>query len=606
VLRDDFIGNPVVIIQGSRRDYYRFYHLQAVVAAYSPDSILQKLAEIEAAVNEQGLYAAGFVAYEAAPAFDPALKVNGGVEQALPLLWFGLFERRERISGEEVVSWGRESGYVLEEWRPSVSPEEYEQAISHIHSRIAAGDTYQVNYSFRLRAGFQGDPWAFFAELIQAQRPNYAAFIETADFAVCSASPELFFALEDNTLTTRPMKGTAARGLTQTADKEEAEWLQQSTKNRAENVMIVDMIRNDIGRVAEIGSVQVPELFTVERYPTLWQMTSAVTGRSDASIVEIMRALFPCASITGAPKVSTMEIIAELETEPRGLYTGCVGYMAPGRQAQFNVAIRTAVVDKGAKEAVYGVGGGIVWDSVAGNEYLECQVKARILTERRPTFQLLETMLWTPEGGIFLLREHLERLGDSADYFDYPLNLDPLQKQLEEQVKGLSSRRYKIRLLLDERGEVVIERIPLNVEQSTESLHIGMSVEPVKTDNVFLYHKTTNRTVYEQARASRPDCEDVLLWNERGEITEASIANVAFKLDGRLVTPPVQSGLLAGTFRRYLLERGEVEEQVIKLADLSRVEEMYLINSVQEWRRAELVEQLANKSGNYQRPVFTV
>jgi para-aminobenzoate synthetase/4-amino-4-deoxychorismate lyase len=495
---------------------------------------------------------------------------------------------------------------VLEEWRPSVSPEEYEQAISHIHSRIAAGDTYQVNYSFRLRAGFQGDPWAFFAELIQAQRPNYAAFIETADFAVCSASPELFFALEDNTLTTRPMKGTAARGLTQTADKEEAEWLQQSTKNRAENVMIVDMIRNDIGRVAEIGSVQVPELFTVERYPTLWQMTSAVTGRSDASIVEIMRALFPCASITGAPKVSTMEIIAELETEPRGLYTGCVGYMAPGRQAQFNVAIRTAVVDKGAKEAVYGVGGGIVWDSVAGNEYLECQVKARILTERRPTFQLLETMLWTPEGGIFLLREHLERLGDSADYFDYPLNLDPLQKQLEEQVKGLSSRRYKIRLLLDERGEVVIERIPLNVEQSTESLHIGMSVEPVKTDNVFLYHKTTNRTVYEQARASRPDCEDVLLWNERGEITEASIANVAFKLDGRLVTPPVQSGLLAGTFRRYLLERGEVEEQVIKLADLSRVEEMYLINSVQEWRRAELVEQLANKSGNYQRPVFTV
>jgi para-aminobenzoate synthetase/4-amino-4-deoxychorismate lyase len=370
--------------------------------------------------------------------------------------------------------------------------------------------------------------------------------------------------------------------------------------------MIVDMIRNDIGRVAEIGSVQVPELFTVERYPTLWQMTSAVTGRSDASIVEIMRALFPCASITGAPKVSTMEIIAELETEPRELYTGCIGYMAPGRQAQFNVAIRTAVVDKGAKEAVYGVGGGIVWDSVAGNEYLECQVKARILTERRPTFQLLETMLWTPEGGIFLLREHLERLGDSADYFDYPLNLDTLQKQLEEQVKGLSSRRYKIRLLLDERGEVVIERIPLNVEQSTESLHIGMSVEPVKTDNVFLYHKTTNRTVYEQARASRPDCEDVLLWNERGEITEASIANVAFKLDGRLVTPPVQSGLLAGTFRRYLLERGEVEEQVIKLADLSRVEEMYLLNSVQEWRRAELVEQLANKSGNYQRPVFTV
>lgn len=594
MLRDDFIGNPVVIIQGGQRScYYRFHQLQAVITAYSPDTILQKLAQIESAVNEQGLYAAGFIAYEAAPAFDPALSVNSEGGQTFPLLWFGLFRRRDKLSMQDVVLSGRELAYSLGEWRPSIAPEAYERAIGQIHGRIAAGDTYQVNYSFRLRAGFQGEALAFFTDLIQAQRPNYAAFIETADFAVCSASPELFFALDGETITTRPMKGTAARELTPAADKQQAIWLQRSVKNRAENVMIVDMIRNDIGRVAQTGSVQVPELFTVERYPTLWQMTSTVTGRTGASVTEIIKALFPCASITGAPKVSTMQIIAELETEPRRLYTGCIGYLAPGQQAQFNVAIRTAVIDKRANEAanvaVYGVGGGIVWDSVTGNEYLECQVKARILTERRPAFQLLETMLWTPEGGIFLLEAHLARLGDSAEYFDYLLNQVELEQQLEERVSKLSDQRYKIRVLIDQQGEIVIESIPLSVESAAESLRIGMAVEPVKTDNVFLYHKTTYREVYERARASRPDCDEVLLWNERGEITEASVANVVVKMDGKWLTPPVESGLLAGTFRGYLLERGEIEERVIRAADLLQAKEICLINSVQGRRAAELV-----------------
>ncbi len=598
MFRDDLIENPVVIIQSSQQDYYyRFHQPQEIIAAYSVAEVLPKLAQIETAVNEQGLFAAGFIAYEAAPAFDDALKINPGTDIPMPLLWFGLFEERERVRVQELIASGQVQSYGLGDWRPSISQREYGAAINKVHEAIAAGDTYQVNYSFRMRAGFEGSPLAFFVDLIQAQRPNYAAFIETADFAVCSASPELFFTLDGSNLTSRPMKGTVARGLTQTADKQQADWLQHSTKNRAENVMIVDMIRNDIGRVAEIGSVEVPELFTVERYPTLWQMTSTVRGQTTAPVTEIFTALFPCASITGAPKVSTMEIIADLETEPRQLYTGCVGFIGPGRRAQFNVAIRTATIDRQTNEAMYGVGGGIVWDSVTGDEYEECQVKARILTERRPSFKLLETMLWIPGEGIFLLQEHLARLRNSADYFGFSLKMENLLEQLTRQVSVLPNVRHKIRLLLRERGEFVIETIPLEMVQNVtpKTLRIDIAADPVNSKNIFLYHKTSHRAVYDQARASRPNCDDVLLWNERDEVTESSIANVVLRLNGKWLTPPVESGLLAGTYRQYLLAKGEIEEGVIKLADLSRAKAIYLINSVQGWRRAELVEQMTDE-----------
>jgi para-aminobenzoate synthetase/4-amino-4-deoxychorismate lyase len=253
------------------------------------------------------------------------------------------------------------------------------------------------------------------------------------------------------------------------------------------------------------------------------------------------------------------------------------------------------VIDKQTKEAVYGVGGGIVWDSTTGNEYEECQVKARILTERRPSFQLLETMVWTPEEGIFLLELHLARLSDSARYFGYPLNPVTLQAQLANEVKRLPDRRHKIRLLLDEQGRTVFETTPLGGKQAGNPLRIGLSMWPVYTNNVFLYHKTTHRVVYEQARASRPDCDDVILWNERGEITEASIANVVLNLDGRWLTPALHSGLLAGTFRNHLLSIGEITEQIVRKGDLWRADEIFLINSVQGWMRAELVDELTEE-----------
>ncbi len=396
--------------EGSR--WLDFSNPRAIITTKKIGDVLEVLSAIERMVNDQGLFAAGYISYEASPAFDNALVVHQPGD--LPLVWFGLYDCPIEIPAP--IASGT---YNLGSWKPSVTKAQYDQAFCQIKDLIAAGRTYQVNYTLRLRARFLGSARALFQDLVQAQESDYAAYLDLGSVAICSASPELFFELEGTRLTARPMKGTAPRGRTLIEDNQLADWLYHSEKNRAENVMIVDMIRNDIGRVSEIGSVSVPRLFDIERYPTLLQMTSTVVGRSSANIADIMAALFPCASITGAPKVSTMQHIAALESDPRGIYTGCIGYIAPGRRAQFNVAIRTVMIDRSRATAEYGVGGGIVWGSEVEGEYEECQTKARILTERRPKFKLLESILWTPEDGYFLLEEHLTRLGDSAQYFGF-------------------------------------------------------------------------------------------------------------------------------------------------------------------------------------------
>jgi para-aminobenzoate synthetase/4-amino-4-deoxychorismate lyase len=421
-----------------------------------------------------------------------------------------------------------------------------------------------------------------------AQRSNYAAYLDIGPFVICSASPELFFQLNDRDLIARPMKGTIERGRTLVEDNEKANWLQKSEKNRAENVMIVDMIRNDLGRVSAVGSVEVTSLFDVERYPTLWQMTSTVRGKSKAPLVEVLQALFPCASITGAPKVRTMQIIASLETEPRGLYTGCIGYLAPGRQAQFNVAIRTVQIDMANNQAEYGVGGGIVWDSSTSSEYEECQTKARILFDKQPEFQLLESLLWSPTQGYLLLDEHLQRMADSADYFGFRADLGLIRRKLIETSDCLPRQPHKIRLLLNRDGSNIVEAEflePIDGGHKTVSL----ALEPIDPENVFLYHKTTYRKIYEQARAGHPASDDVLLWNNRGELTEATTANIVMRLHGELVTPPVDSGLLAGTYRAKLLANGEIREQVLSLDDLNYFDELYLINSVRKWSKVRML-----------------
>jgi len=577
--------NQVVIHDATTGQWLNFQIPQQVIQTTNVDNVVANLQQVEQLVRERGWYAAGFISYEAASAFDPALPTQMP-DSSFPLLWFGLYDSPEIIqpplTPPQIVK-------AELNWTPSISRSAYAQAIAQIKNYIAQGDTYQVNFTFRLQTPFAGDPWAFFCQLVQAQQAEYAAFVDTGQFTICSASPELFFELNGNQLVSRPMKGTAARGLTFADDQMQAGWLHNSQKNRAENVMIVDMIRNDMGRVAGYGSVCVPKLFAVERYPTVWQMTSTVRANTEAPVSEIMAALFPCASITGAPKPRTMEIIAGLESTPRRIYTGCVGFIAPQQRAQFNVAIRTVLVDRETALAEYGVGGGIVWDSEAGSEYVECQTKARVLTEHRPAFLLLETMLWTPEAGYFLLDHHLRRLFASAMYFDYPADLNKIHDNLVTLARSLPSNPHRIRLLVDKAGTITCQSFPLTGSVSPKPARIKLSPYPVDAGNPFLYHKTTHRQVYEAAQASCTDCDDVLLWNERGEITETCIANVVVQLDGQLVTPPVKSGLLAGTFRDWLLDRGEIVERVITIEEVQQASKIFLINSVRKWREAILV-----------------
>ncbi len=345
-----------------------------IYKAWSIEEVLVRLNEIERAVDERGLYAAGLIAYEAAPAFDSANRVYPSSDSNFPLLWFGIYEEPEHLSALERPI---EQATQPVGWKAEVTEANYRRAIHRIKRAIAHGETYQVNYTYRMRIAWNEDPWPVFANLVNASPAPYAGYLETEDWAVCSFSPELFFSLDSDIILSRPMKGTAQRGLQLEDDLRKSAWLRRSPKNRAENVMIVDMVRNDLGRIAQVGSVKTPVLFQIEKYPTVWQMTSTVQARTDASLGEIFLALFPAASITGAPKIHTMQIITALETSPRRIYTGAIGYYGPGRKARFNVAIRTLLVDKHKQQAEYGVGGGIVWDSRPKLEWEESRIKRK-------------------------------------------------------------------------------------------------------------------------------------------------------------------------------------------------------------------------------------
>jgi para-aminobenzoate synthetase/4-amino-4-deoxychorismate lyase len=377
------------------------------------------------------------------------------------------------------------------------------------------------------------------------------------------------------------MKGTAARGLWFEQDLEQAERLRSSEKERAENVMIVDMVRNDLGRIARAGSVHVPALFSVERYPTVWQMTSTVAAETDASLTEVMAALFPPASITGAPKASTMQIIAGVECSPRRIYTGAIGFLDPDGRAQFNVAIRTALINRKTEVAEYGLGGGIVVDSNAPQERAEAELKSKVLGTRRPHFDLLETMLWEAVGGYSLLELHLKRVTQSAEYFGFKIDARDVRERLETFARKLrpAGTRHRVRMLVSRTGAVDLTSIPL----TDDALGFGdvqLAAEPIDSNDPFLYHKTTNRRVYENAMASRPGEADVLLFNDRSEVTESTLANLIVEIDGSLLTPPVRCGLLPGTARARMLEQRKVREGVIHLDELARASRVFLINSV--------------------------
>jgi len=578
--------------RASRHEWRTFREPLAVLRATRPDEVARCLAEADRAVRSDGYYAAGFVAYEAASAFS--LPTQAPTPDSLPLVCFGLFHP-DTVTSERALPAG--GGYRAGEWRSSIDPAAYAAAMDRIKGHIESGDTYQINFSFRLTASFAGDPIALLRDLDLAQDGPWGAYVDDGRFAICSASPELFFRIDGDRIECRPMKGTAPRGLWAAADREQAERLVTSEKQQAENVMVVDMVRNDLGRVANIGTVQVPALFVAERYPLQWQMTSKVDARTaKGSLLHLFEALFPSGSVTGAPKRSSMGIIRNLETAPRGIYTGAIGYMSPRGRGHFNVAIRTIAIDRRTGQAEFGVGSGVVWDSVEREEYDECLLKASILLTRppesyaagaHPDFQLLETIGWAPDTGFVLLERHLTRLQESAECFGFSCDVTELRALLEIAIADLAGSA-RLRVLLSRDGAIVCEGADLGAPL-VGPLRVALAADPIDPASVFMYHKTTVRDVYERARASRPDADAVLLSNPSGEVTEATEANVVVEIDGEMVTPPIECGLLGGTLRAELLDRGAIRERRVRVDDLGRATRLWLINSVRGWVPATLM-----------------
>ena len=574
----------VLLRTAGERGWLAFAKPSRILEARTAAAVADTLREAQRAVRESGCWAAGFVAYEAAGAFGLPVAAPTRADP-LPLLWFGLYPaahvtRRERIEPD--------GDYATGPWRPSISEPAYRTAIRRIKSRIADGDTYQINFTFRLTSPFRGDPIGLLDDLDRAQRGRWAGYVDTGSHVVCSASPELFYRLEGSRLHCRPMKGTAARGRWSDEDRRHARALRLSEKDRAENVMVVDMTRHDLGRIARIGSVRVPSLFDVERYPGQWQMTSTVAAETmTMDVVEIFESLFPSGSVTGAPKRSSMAIIRGLEAGPRGVYTGAVGCLAPDGRVQFNVAIRTVTIDRRRNEAEFGVGSGVVWDSDEAAEYAECLNKAAMLTRRRAPFRLIETLRWSPADGFVRLDAHLARLRQSAAYFGFERpDESRLRARLAETVRG-RVQDARVRMLAGADAVIEIQVEPL--APVPNPMRVAIAAEPVSSRDAFLFHKTTNRGVYERARAARPGADAVLLWNERGEMTEATEANVVFEIDGRRVTPSLDCGALPGVLRAALVETGELTEAIVR-RDAIGGARIWLISSLRGWVPAVLAE----------------
>ncbi len=584
------MNEPLIILESfdRRRDYssYRFTGLVETISANSPEEVLPALARVEAA-GAAGHHAAGFISYEAATGLNADLSTPPPGE--FPLLWFGIFTKRLAVAPSSLARAEPVGPYLTDDWRFSISHDEYLKQVARVREYIAAGDTYQVNLTMRQRCAFDGDPHAFYLDLCRAQRAPFCAFLETGRFMVLSASPELFFRLHHGRVTTRPMKGTAARGRWYEEDEDAKRRLGADPKERAENLMIVDMLRSDLGMVSVTGSVEVSSLFAIESLETVHQMTSTVSSRlrEGMGIVDLLKAVFPCASVTGAPKKRTMEIIAELEKEPRRLYTGCIGFISPGGEAVFSVAIRTIVIDTATGNAEMGIGSGVTFDSSAEGEYAECLAKGRFALVKQPEFQIVETMLFEEKAGFFLLERHLARLGRSAAYFGFRFNPDPIRRALTARSEPLKES-HKVRLVLSRKGTFTIHTEPVAFDPPDAPLLAAIAEKRLDSGNSFLYHKTTHRPVHNAERAKRPDCADVIFLNERDEVAEGANHNIVVKLDGELLTPPIDSGLLPGVFREELLERGEVSEGVIPAEMLQSAEEIFLINSVRKWRRVRL------------------
>ncbi|QNI37287.1 aminodeoxychorismate synthase component I [Edaphobacter albus] len=595
-------SSNAVLLETSRYDEhnrrsYLFLEPVEIVAAHTMDDLPALFDHIESA-RSNGLHLAGYFHYECGYFFERNHFQQSNMSPG-PIAWFGAYSEPIVFDHLDGVFLTTPPSSVDVEPTPasfatyaalSIPQGEYEEKIDRIQRYIASGDTYQVNFTDRVAVYSQHSAAASFAALVAAQPVAYSALIHHDNRHILSLSPELFFRIEGNRIITRPMKGTMPRGLDLAEDEQQVARLQADEKNRSEHVMIVDLLRNDLGRICRSGSVHVEDLFSVERYQTLLQMTSTISGepRSGLAFYDIFRALFPSGSITGAPKLRTMQIIQELERSPRGVYTGAIGYIAPSGDTTFNVAIRTVVLRDGI--ANMGVGGGIVADSNPSSEYRECQLKASFLTRQHQKFQLIETMLFDGTTVPYLAL-HLDRLSASAQYFDYSCDHNAIASRISSFASTLPAARHSIRLLLSSDGEFTLTSSAL----APDAPAIAVRISPHRTysGDVFLRHKTTQRDLYnsELSRARAEGFDEVLFLNERGELTEGAISNLFIRRDCHLLTPPLPSGVLPGILRRHILTTDPTAcEQILVLEDLNRADAIYLGNSVRGLRQVTRLE----------------
>jgi len=562
------LSAPFILIDDAREGGSARLYRQPVeiIVARATADVAPALAAIRSATGA-GLHAAGFIAYEAAAAFEPVLDPPPATTH--PLLWFGLFDDFTEIAGENVADLLPDpEGAWIGPARPLIDRADYRSAFAAVQALIAAGDLYQANLTFPAIVAIEGDPLAAYARLRRSAQAGHGAIVATGEDLFLSLSPELFFALEGDRLTCRPMKGTARRGDTREEDRAIAAALANDPKQRAENLMIVDLMRNDLSRVAVPGSVAVPALFTVESYPTVHQLVSSITATiaPERDAIDTIEALFPCGSITGAPKIRAIEALRAIEAGPRGVYTGAIGRIDAGGDAQFNVAIRTLHVATDGETAVIGVGGGIVADSQVDAEWDEAIAKAAFLTQGQREFDLIETMAFDPARGIALLEGHLARMKASADRLGFAFDRHATRNELQAATFRLDAPS-RVRLLLSRGGAIAIESSPMPPP-------LGMPVRcaiaplPASPRDFRLRHKTTHREFYDAARRAS-GADEVLFIDPEGDLTEGSFTSLFVERGGILLTPPLSRGLLPGVLRGDLIAQGRAAEARLTPSDLA-------------------------------------
>ncbi|OCG60913.1 aminodeoxychorismate synthase, component I [Gilliamella sp. Nev5-1] len=545
-----------------------------VLVSHDCSSIKQQLDEVEK-FTQQGYFAVGYLAYESAMGLNSAnqTKNSHDFNQDLPLLLFGIFDDVTVLKQPEISDYTPPNFDLIS----GTAFDEYQQKIAYIKSQIELGNTYQTNYTIQFTAPFNESAIDYYHFLQKNNQADYCAYLEFDDYYILSISPELFFKLDNNIITTKPMKGTTGRGLNNQQDKQQLDLL-FSEKNQAENMMIVDLLRNDLSRIAKPGSVTVPQLFEAEKYPTVWQLTSTIQGelKDDANLYQIFQALFPCGSITGAPKTSTMQIIADSENTPRGIYCGTIGYIEPYmNKAIFNIPIRTLTVHN--QQMYYGVGGGITWDSTSQDEYNEILAKTAILHRTTSTPKYIIESLLLDKGQFFLLNEHLSRLAQSADYFDFNCDIHVIKLQLIKLANSMPNNLYKVRILQQKDGYCTISKDIINTPMSINE--IRLAPQCVHTQNVYLYHKTSNREHFPDLAVGK----EYINFNQHNEVTEFVNGNLALRFNGQWFTPKKESGLLAGTMRQFYLDHNQLLEKTIVKDDLLNADKIAFINSVRKW-----------------------